>query len=242
VFKGVAGRAVVLSSSDVYRVMGRINRTEPGPPLPVPLTEDAPLREKLSVHGEDYEKRWVEQVVSADPQLPATLLRFGAVYGPGDYRCQDWIKRMIDGRPAILIGKAEAQFRFTHCYAQDAAWATSLAVTNERSVGRIYNVGELNTTTQRKRLEDFTRLGGYQGRIVEVPDEKRARAGEPDDFSQHWTLDTARIRNELGFREISNYEEGILATIDWQRRHPNHQLNPSDFDYAAEDRLLAALA
>ena len=45
VFNGVAGRAVVLSSSDVYRVMGRINRTEPGPPLAVPLDEEAPLRE-----------------------------------------------------------------------------------------------------------------------------------------------------------------------------------------------------
>ena len=239
VFKGVAGRAVVLSSSDVYRVMGRINRTEPGPPLPVPLDEEAPLREKLSIHGEDYEKRWVELVASAEAQLPVTMLRFGAVYGPGDYRCQDWIKRMIDQRPAILIGKAEAQFRFTHCYAQDAAWATALAVTSARAAGRVYNVGELNTPTQRKRLEDFARLAGYTGRIVEVPDEKRLPSAGSEDFSQHWTLDTTRIREELGFGEISNYEEGILATIDWQRRHPNHQLDTSHFDYAAEDRLLA---
>jgi nucleoside-diphosphate-sugar epimerase len=233
VFKGVAGRAVVLSSSDVYRVMGRINRTEPGPPLPVPLDEDAPLREKLSLHGEDYEKRWVEQVVSAEPQLQATFLRFGAVYGPGDYRCQRWIKRMIDQRPAILIGKAEAGFRFTHCYAQDAGWATALAVTNDRCAGRVYNVGELNTPTERGRLEDFARLGGYRGRIVEAPDEKGG-----DDFSQHWTLDTTRIRNELGFSEISDYDQGIRATIDWQRQHPNHQLDPANFDYAAEDRVL----
>lgn len=241
VFKGVARRAVVLSSSDVYRVMGRINRTEPGPPLAVPLKEDAPLREKLSIHGEEYEKRWVELVASGEAQLPVTLLRFGAVYGPGDYRCQDWIKRMIDQRPVILIGRGEVQFRFTHCYAQDAAWATALSATSERAAGRVYNVGELNTPTQRKRLEDFARLGGYAGRIVEIPDEKRLAAGEPEDFSQHWTLDTTRIRDELGFGEISNYDEGILATIDWQRRHTNHQLDPTHFDYEAEDRLLASI-
>jgi len=239
VFKGVAGRAVVLSSSDVYRVMGRINRTEPGPPLPVPLNEDGPLREKLSLHGDDYEKRWVEQVLLAEAELPATLLRFAAVYGPGDYRCQNWIKRMIDERPAILIGNSEAAFRFAHCYAQDAAWATALAVTNERAAGRIFNVGELSTPTQRARLEDFARLGGYQGRIVEVPDQKLLPAAGWEDFSQDWTLDTTRIRSELGFSEISNHEEGIRATIDWQRRHPNHQLDLSHFDYAAEDRVLA---
>ena len=241
VFKGVAARAVVLSSSDVYRVMGRINRTEPGPPLAVPLNEDGPLREKLSIHGEDYEKRWVEQVVLVEPELPATLLRLGAVYGPGDYRCQNWIKRMIDQRPAILIGKSEAGFRFAHCYAQDAASAAALAVTNERSAGRIYNVSELSTPTQRQRLADFARLGGYQGRIVEVPDHKLLPAAGWEDFSQDWTLDTTRIRSELGFCEISNYEDGIRATIDWQCSHPNHQLDPSHFDYAAEDRVLAGM-
>src|SRR5882762_10224495 len=43
-FKGVAGRAVVISSGDVYRAFGRIWRTEPGDPDTVPLTEDSPLR------------------------------------------------------------------------------------------------------------------------------------------------------------------------------------------------------
>ena len=101
---------------------------------------------------------------------------------------------------------------------------------------------------QRRRIEHtdaaqasgrFARLAGYTGRIVEILDEKRLPAAGSEDFSQHWTLDTTRIRDELGFGEISNYDEGILATIDWQRRHPNHQLDPSHFDYAAEDRLLA---
>ncbi len=44
---GLALRCVVISSADVYRAYGRLNRTEPGPPDPVPLDEDAPLRERL---------------------------------------------------------------------------------------------------------------------------------------------------------------------------------------------------
>src|SRR5690349_2318913 len=84
VFKGLAQRVVVPSSCDVYRVFGRLHGTEPGPPDPIPLTEDAPLREKLSVHGEDYEKRWVEEVVMSTPELPGTILRYPMIYGKND--------------------------------------------------------------------------------------------------------------------------------------------------------------
>src|SRR5215469_5829803 len=38
--RGVARRLVVLSSEDVYRAYGRLILTEPGPPDPVPLTEE----------------------------------------------------------------------------------------------------------------------------------------------------------------------------------------------------------
>src|SRR5689334_11229531 len=40
-FRGIARRVVVLSSIDVYRAFGRLRRTEPGPPDPMPLTEDS---------------------------------------------------------------------------------------------------------------------------------------------------------------------------------------------------------
>jgi hypothetical protein len=43
-FVGVAERAVVLTSGDVYRAFARLLGSEPGPPDPVPLTEDSPLR------------------------------------------------------------------------------------------------------------------------------------------------------------------------------------------------------
>ena len=141
-FRGVATRAVVPSSSDVYRVMGILNRTESGPPVPVPINENGPLRDKLSIHGEGNEKRWVEQVVLSDPKLPTTVLRLPAIYGPGSYRHNDWIKRMLDDRPAIIIGTGEAKFRFTHSFAEDIGLATTLAAIDERAAGRIYNVGE----------------------------------------------------------------------------------------------------
>src|SRR5262249_28051354 len=44
---GIARRAVVLSSGDVYRAYGLLQGTETGPPEPIPITEDSPLRQRL---------------------------------------------------------------------------------------------------------------------------------------------------------------------------------------------------
>ncbi len=99
VFRGIAGRIVVLSSMDVYRAMGVLRGTETGPPQPVPLTEDSELRTRsqfskeelrglISILGyfdDEYEKIEVEETVLGDPELPATVLRLPMVYGPGDY-------------------------------------------------------------------------------------------------------------------------------------------------------------
>lgn len=90
-FAGMARRAVVISSADVYRAYGRLNRTEPGPPDPVPLREDAPLRERLYADRDArphdraeslvrYDKVLVERVVSAASRLPAAILRLGMVH------------------------------------------------------------------------------------------------------------------------------------------------------------------
>ena len=46
-FAGIAKRVVAISSGDVYRAYGRVRGSEPGPPEPVPLTEDAALRQRL---------------------------------------------------------------------------------------------------------------------------------------------------------------------------------------------------
>src|SRR6187200_1575128 len=44
-FTGIAQRIVAVSSGDVYRAYGRLLNTEPGPLEPMPLEEDATLRE-----------------------------------------------------------------------------------------------------------------------------------------------------------------------------------------------------
>ncbi|MBR8838017.1 MAG: NAD-dependent epimerase/dehydratase family protein, partial [Stigonema ocellatum SAG 48.90 = DSM 106950] len=104
-FTGIAQRVVAISSIDVYHAYGVILGKESGV-VPVPLTEDSPLRQQLFPFREmpnrplavsaDYEKILVEQVVMADPDLPGTIVRLPMVYGAFDpkHRLFPFLQRM----------------------------------------------------------------------------------------------------------------------------------------------------
>ncbi len=240
VFKGIAKRVVVPSSSDVYRVFGRLHGTEPGQVDPIPLAEDAPLRESLSIHNEEYEKRWVEQVVMSDPDLPGTILRYPMIYGPNDGgRTFDLVKRMMDNRQVIPLDEKVARWRWSRGYAENVAWATVLAVTQEQARERIYNVAEPDGLSYLEWTQRVTRAAGWAGRIVVLPPGRLDVGG--GNYEHHWVVDTTRIRAELGYMEVVSQEEALRRTVEWQWATPPEKYDPKEFDYATEDAILAEL-
>jgi len=257
-FRSIAHRVVAISSQDVYRAFGRVNHKESGSAEPGSITEDSPLREHLYPYrGEtprnedqkqwmnDYDKILVERAVMGDPELPGTILRLPAVYGPGDYqhRMFAWLKRMDDERPAILLDEKEAQWRWTHGYVENVADAIVLAVTGERASGRIYNVGESSTMTMAERLRKIGEAAGWHGSIVLAPQGKLPQPLRWGiNAEQHIVVDSSRIREELGYKERIDLDEAFSRTIDWERAHPPAEIDPKDFDYAAEDAILAELS
>lgn len=243
-FAGVARRVVVVSSQDVYRAFGRLWRTEPGHPDAVPLTEDSPLREKLSDAGLDYNKTAIERAVINDPNLPATIMRLPATHGPGDYqhRLFSYIKRMDDGRPAILLDGAYAAWRWSRGYVEDVAHAIALAVTDERAAGRIYNVAYSETLSEADWVGAIGRVSGWQGEVVALPGHRLPASLRRDmfDFSQQYEVDSSRIRRELGYAEVVPFDEALRRTIAWEQTNPPEEISPENFDYAAEDAMLSA--
>ena len=255
VFKGLARRVVAISSQDVYRAFGRVNRKESGPVEPPPITEDSPLRENLypyrgtTLRGEnepqkwqdDYDKILVERVVMSDPELPGTVLRLPMVYGPGDYqhRMFPFLKRMDDGRPAILLDEAEARWKWTHGYVENVADAIVLAVTDEHAAGRIYNVGEPFTFGMAEWVEKIGEAAGWHGHVARIP---HGRLPEPlrwgINAEQDIVVDSSRIRQELAYAERVDIDEAIRRTVAWERDHPPAQVNEKDFDYTLEDEFL----
>jgi nucleoside-diphosphate-sugar epimerase len=188
-----AGRLVVISSGDVYRVYGQVAGLEPWDGTqPPPLVENAPLRQKLYPYGRevpsplggtlvDYEKILVERALEG-----ATILRLPKVYGPGD-RQRTFAREIAAGE--ARLDAATANWRWTHGYVDDVAAAIALAATHPRAAGRLYNVGERETPTQATRLQAL----GVRV-VIEAIGSPR-----PD-----LVYDTHRIRDELGFAEITS--------------------------------------
>src|SRR5205814_932183 len=170
-FKGVAERAVVASSADVYRAYGRLHRTEPGPPDPLPLTEDSPLREV--VIKEDYDKVGVEREARADPNFPVTVLRLPAIHGPGDYlhRLHEYVRAMDDAAPTIEIDRELATWRWVRGYVEDVAHAIGLAATDDRGAGRTYNVADPVAFSEEEWVRRIAAAHGWEGELVYVTKE-----------------------------------------------------------------------
>ena len=254
-FSGMTRRLVVISSVDVYRAYDRFRKADPGPPDPAPLTEDSPLRDKLYPYRSmaksadefmyHYDKILMEREVMRRPDaLPATVLRLPMVYGPGDYqhRLFPYLKRMDDGRPAILLSTGMAVWRAERAYVEDVGEAIALCVVSDRAAGRIYHVAEQHDLSEADWLLRIAQGAGWNGKIVTMPEDALPKHLQEDyDPSQDLALESTRIREELGYSERTPPELAIARTIAWERANPPAKFEPADYDYAAEDEALANL-
>lgn len=253
-FSGLARRLVVLSSGDVYRAYGRLIQQDPGPPDPTPLTEASPLRDKLYPYREyaegpddmqyHYDKILVERVVMALPDLlPATVLRLPMVFGPGDYqhRLFGYLKRMDDKRPFILLAEDWAKARALRGYVEDMAEATALCVTREEAANRVYHAAYQENFSEETWLSMVAETVGWKGNVIKVPNQELPEGLQHHmDMRQDWSVNSSRIRQELGYREVVPLNEAVRRTVAWERANLP-EIDLARFDYAAEDALLARI-
>jgi len=255
-FRGTAKRVVAASSMDVYRACGILHGSEEGPLQAVPLTEESELRTKLQTYpaaqikkirqmvawvDDDYDKIPVERVLLSDSDLPGTILRLPMIYGPGDYarRLHPVVRRIDDGRKAIIFESGWATWKPPRGYVENVAWAIALAATDGRAAGRIYNVAETPAFSEIEWARKIARATSWTGEFVVLPKERAPKhLVPPGNNAQHWEADSTRIRRELGYREVVSIEEGIRRTVEWERAKPPGEFNPHPFDYPAEDTAL----
>jgi nucleoside-diphosphate-sugar epimerase len=254
VFRGVAKRVVALSSMDVYRACGVLNGLEPGGLEPLPLSESSALRSVpayppdrivalRTVFGwldSEYDKIPVEQAILGDPELPGTVLRLPMVYGPGDrlHRFLPLVQRIRDGRRAFLFSEQVAEWRGTRGFVENVAAAIALAALSDRAAGRVYNVGDLDAPSELEWARLVLAAAGHEAELVCAPD-----ASVPPylkasgNTEQHWVTDTARLRDELGYREPVSREEALHRTTMWELEQL-HDREGVPFDYSLEDAVI----
>jgi len=224
-FKDIARRVTSISSQDVYLAFGIFNEFEDAPVEALPITEDSPLRRNLypyrgDISGMDnYDKILVEKTFMNEPDLPGTILRLPMVYGPGDRqrRLYEFLKKMDDNNDSIPLGKNIATWRWTRGYVENMAYAITLAVTDERAAGRIYNVGDEKTLSMIEWVRKIGEAAQWKGEVLIEEKEKPVDEGN---YEQDIIVDTGRIRRELGYKEIVSFEEGLRRTVAWEMANP----------------------
>lgn len=210
VIKTLGVPAVVLSSQDVYAQFGKLN----GLPAPAQdedvIGEDSPRTipkpfATLGTHegGPDYDKKDVEAVyeeLARETGEPVAALRLPAVYGARDPKRRfGALVDALDAGETSLDVSAGAPLRISHVHVADAAHAIVLAATRAPSGYRAFNVGEAETPTMGARAVAIARSMGRALTLRERPDEDLGLFGA---YATHCVLDTSRIRDELGFREV----------------------------------------
>jgi nucleoside-diphosphate-sugar epimerase len=255
-FAGRIGSIVAISSASVYRdEQGRSFDEAAGPEdlpqFPVPIPETQPT---VVPGDETYSLRKVgmEQELLAGP-LAATVLRPGAIHGPGASLAREWhfVKRVLDGRRLIVLAdRGESLFHTTSV----ANLAELVRLACEQPGTRVLNCGDPDPPTALGISRAITATLGHEWAELLLPEP--APWGAPGDHpwqsARPVVLDMARARSALGYEPVISYGEAVRETCAWlvetTRDRPWQEALPgcaehmaSSFDYAAEDELIARL-
>ncbi len=225
------GRYVPLSSVDVYSNYGGLLRREQPPIQMAPARETDPLRSfRYPYKGnprrpqgveaelfEDYDKILVEDQALANTAFSTTVIRAPMIFGTGDKQNRfAWAIDAIQSEQPIQVDERAAGWLNSYGYVHDVAHAIVLAALAPQASGRIFNVGQPFVRTPVEWLQRFAEAMGRPIRIDIVPPSAKGllwERAEASDLRYPLTLDTTRIRTELGFTEVIPEADALRATI-----------------------------
>ncbi|MEV6011090.1 NAD-dependent epimerase/dehydratase family protein [Streptomyces sp. NPDC051976] len=255
------GSAVVISSAAVYEDdKGRNFDTQLEPdgnpryPVPVPETNTvvAPGPATYGTRKVELERTLLE----AGSRLPTTLLRAGAIHGAHSPLPRElhFVKRALDGRPVRVLAYGGAS-RFHPVHASNIAELVRLAAATPGS--RVLNAGDPRVPTVAEISAAIDAVLGRTSELVLVdgPPPEPTVGDTPWNTPYPMVLDMTAAERELGYTAVTGYEESLPETVewltsalaggqDWRELFPLPARLSAEygdwFDYAAEDRWLAA--
>ena len=185
----------------------------------------------------------------------STVVRYPYVYGPYSIIVPEWhvIQRARDGRTRWIMPGGGLGLS-TRCAAPNAAHLIGLAIDQpEVAGGEIYQAADDRQYSYREWTEMTARLVGHEFEYVDIPwSALPTRTGGglsalPGGGGPraHGMLSNLKAKMQLGYADVVTPEAWMAKTLEYLEAHPpvidgegNH-LKPEEFDYAAEDQLLA---
>jgi nucleoside-diphosphate-sugar epimerase len=213
-FKGA--RYVFVSTGVYPNLDGRPAREEDF----VPLTGDPPPQLDY-LNG----KRWCETVLARELDLPWTVIRPPAVFGPADHtlRIAAYIQRVEDGGP-VLVPVESYERQAGLAWVKDIGYACALACDLRKDLThKAFNIA-FEGVSVRDLVEGIAQAMGLPASLhpmpfAQLPDGASPYGPDPR-RSAGYVLEQAR--KELGF-EPSALEDALAETLAWYRvAHPSH--------------------
>ena len=209
----------------------------------------APAREEdfVPLEGEPPEalgyldgKRWCETLLHRLGDLPWTVVRPPAVFGPRDHtlRIAAYIQRVADGGPVLVPVETQDDRSFV-AWVDDVATVCARVCDLRRDVVRkAYNVA-LDRVTLRELIEGIARVLGVPARIHPMPFAALPESAQLyGPYPERAGYVIERARRELGF-EPSALDRALAETIAWYRAagpsHPGYSQRANELRMAAVD-------
>jgi nucleoside-diphosphate-sugar epimerase len=197
---------------------------------PVPEEQENPVtaygRSKLAAE---------KIVLSAKDDLPVTILRPGAIYGPRDHEILEAFKSIQRGLLPLVAGGESLGM---YIYAPDCAAACIRAIDAHTPSGSIYFVDDgSGGISQKQMLADAERALGRKalvrmnlpmgflmgvargvevfGRIANKPVMLTREKAQM--LMQHWVCSSDRTRADLGWEPKVPWSEGVKLAVAWYR-------------------------
>jgi nucleoside-diphosphate-sugar epimerase len=208
------GSLIVISTGSVYaddegRALDGVSEL---PRLPVPIPETQPTVEPGDVDNYSRGKAALEDEVLGGP-LPTTVLRPGAIYGPGAKLLRElyFVQRAVDGRRRVALAW-RGESRFHTVSAENIAELIRLAAAKPGY--RVLNAGDPEPPTTLEICHAVGAALGHEFEPVLLP---------ADEFGNPWGLppdrpcvmDMTAAGRELGYRPVTTYPEAVKETCAW---------------------------
>lgn len=243
----VAGSTVMISSKAVYvDAAGNHSNSDVAPRFDAPIRETQPTMapghgDFNSREGYGSNKVAAERVL-LDSGAPVTVLRPSKVHGVGAERPREWVfvKRVLDGRPAVFLARRGEGVDHTTAAANIAALVEVAAA---KPGARILNSADPDAPSGLEIARTIARILDHEWEEVLV--EGDGLGAHPWDAEHPIVLD-ATAATELGYVAAGDYATTVAEEVDWlvdsARRadlHIDDEFFAPYFDYAAEDEHLS---
>jgi dTDP-glucose 4,6-dehydratase len=140
--------------------------------------------------------------------MPVITVRPSNTYGPFQYPeklIPVIISRVIDNKPAPLYATGENVREWL--YVEDCVTGV-YAVLEKGRIGEIYNLG---SGQDRRNIDVAKKILFFLGKSEDMIEFIQDRPGH--DF--RYSLNSDKIKNEVGFKAITEFEAGLEKTIQW---------------------------